>query len=175
MADTKFSRYPIDAYIINMNTGTRIELDLLPESIDDSYTANYNSTPILGRSTPIIGYSEGGPRSISFSVKLHDDVISEAGMDIVDKVNILKALSYPSYENDRVISPKCYVRIGSMISMTGVCNNVGVSWEPPYSPTKKGRVSYLQAEVSLSFDEVQPIPQSASQIENDEVANRPRN
>lgn len=163
-----YSTSIITAYIKNMNTKTVISFAaMLPETIQDSYSANYSPTDLLGRSSPIIGYSSGGPRSVSFDLTLHDDIIWADGhnQDIVDVVNSLKALPYPDYTSSKVIPPKCYVKIGDIISLVGVCNEVSVTWEKPYRETALGRMSYIKAEVSLSFDEVVVSPRGTRDIE----------
>lgn len=158
------TKSPIKAFIRGLyGPEVSIDLDLLPESIDDSYSANFHTQSFQGRSSPVIGYGDGGPREVSFSLQIHDDLISQNGSDIVDIVNQLKSLSYPEYER-KVIPPKIYLRMGDMVSIVGVCTNVGVSWEKPYGETTKGRIAYKKAEVSLSFQEVIQIPQSASGV-----------
>lgn len=163
---TSMKSHDIDMYIKSLgdyDTGVRVELTLPPESIDESYSANFNTASMQGRSTPIHGYGDGGPKTVSFTVKLHDDFIDSGGKDIVDIVNEIKSLSYPVYRN-RVIPPRVLVKLGSMIEMTAVCTSVGVNWQLPYGQTQSGRVSYLHADISLSFDEVRSIAPSATEI-----------
>lgn len=160
------TKHPIDLYIKSVggdyDTGVEVRLKLPPESIDDSYSANFPTTSMQGRSSPIYGYGDGGPRTVSFSIVLYEEFI-DGDKDIIDVVNELKSLSYPEYRG-RVIAPRAIVKLGGMVNIIGVCSSVGVNWQLPYGETSRGRVSYLHADVSLSFDEVKPIPSSASDI-----------
>lgn len=136
----------------------------LPESVSDSYSANYGEVNALGRSSPMIDYANGGPREISFSVILREDKTPE-GLDIIDVVNILRSMAYPEYrENDFVDPPLIIFMLGDILNIRGVCNSVEVSWEGPYGETSKGRTAYFDAEVSLSFQEVPRNVRSASDI-----------
>lgn len=164
-------RYPIDAYIRGLyGPKVTINLEIPPESVEDTYSANFDSKSLQGRSSPVFGYSNGGPREVSFSITVREDYV-EGEEDIIDVINKFKSIEYPEYTNDEVVPPKVYVKIGDFINFTGICNNVGVTWERPYGRTSRDRTSFLQAEVSLSFNEV--IEQggdakSASDIINEE-------
>lgn len=148
------SRLP--CYIINLVTGTRIAFTVIPEDISDSNSAQFDDQSIRGRSTPLKGYSGSGPRSVSYSLDLHDDYCQGG---ILKTVNKLKALVYPVY-GGVVTPPKCYVRLGNMVGMTAVTNSVNISWKPPY---RNG--VYVCATVSLEFSEVVKTPYGATDIE----------
>ena len=145
-----------------------VNLDLeavgIPEDISDSYSANYGDMNALGRSSPMVDYANGGPREISFSIMLREDK-TPAGMDIVDVVNEFKSLAYPEYADVGYVEPpviKFY--LGDIFDLRGVCTSVDVNWEGPYGDSKRGRDTFYQAEVSLSFTEVPRTVKSASDI-----------
>lgn len=147
----------IPCYIINLVTGTRIEFDITPDSIEDSNNASFDSQSIRGRSSPYQGYSESGPRTISYSVTLHHDLCKDG---LLNTVNKLKALTYPEYGGILQL-PLCLVRLGDMIHCKAIVGDVGVSWQ---KPIRDG--IYLVADISISFTEVVDTPYGAGEIES---------
>ena len=119
--------WKFDMHIVNLLTKTSTSFKLTPEEISDNINANFNDQDIPGRSAPIPGYSSTGPRSISFTIKLHDDYC-EGGL--IKTIRQLKALAYPNY-TEYVTPPSCYLRVGDLIQMTAICKEVGVSWQKP--------------------------------------------
>ena len=154
-------RPPISAYIVNILTGSQHLINILPDSITESYSAMFDNIPIMGASSPKIGYSGGGPKSVSLSLPLHDDY-SDKG--ILYDVNILKALAYPEYTTS-IKPPNCYLRIGSFIAVYGACGSVSVSWQRPYRRDRSGNIVYVRADVSLDFQNIVRVPFSASDVE----------
>lgn len=146
----------VTCYIKNLVTGSIVRFDLPPE-LSDSESANFDDTAIRGRSSPIKGYDSSGPRSVSYSLQLHDDYCEEGLETTISK---LKALVYPGYSNV-VDAPSCYVRIGNAVRGLFVVNSVGVNYNLPY---RNGM--YVQADVSLDLSEVPTTPRSATEIEN---------
>lgn len=145
----------IPCYIINTVTGGTIEFDCEPDEISDTVSAQFDPQEIRGRSSPYQGYNSSGPRTLSFSLILHDDLCKEG---ILNTINRLKSLVYPGY-GGVLSTPACLVRIGDMIHMKAIVSDVGVSWQKPY---RNG--VYLLAEVSLTLSEVVDTPHSASDI-----------
>lgn len=151
-----YSKDNISCYIKNLITGTTIEFDLIPEEFSETNVATYDQHNIRGRSSPIQGYSNSGPRNISYMVQIHDDCCTNG---IVDTVNKLRALSYPEYGGS-IVPPKCYIRFGDMLSIKAVVINVNVTWRKPY---RNG--TFINADVSLDFIEIIDKPRSASEVE----------
>lgn len=145
----------IPCYIINLLTGGKIEFECEPEEISDANSAQFDPQDVRGRSSPYQGYSSSGPRTISFSVMLHDDLCKEG---ILNTVNHLRSLTYPNY-GGVLTPPKCLVRVGDMIHCNAIVNDVSVSWQKPY---RNG--TYVAAEVSLNLTEVVDTPYSSSEI-----------
>lgn len=146
----------IEFFITNLNTGTKIRFGISPESVSDSFSAQFDDEFVRGRSSPFKGYSGSGPRDISFSLKLYADYCPEG---IVQTVRMLRALAYA--EKDGVIRPpRCYFSLGTFMQITGVPTSVNVIWEKPY---KEGIYSF--ATVSLSIQEVEEKSRIASEVE----------
>lgn len=150
------TRVAMNAMIVNMNTGATIELVNLPDELTDSQPANFSEVALQGRSAPLLAYENSGPRTINFTVQLHDDY--QPG-GILSTVHKLKALAYPKY-GSRVQAPKCYVRFGNMVKATAVCTDVSVTWK---KPIRDG--IYICADVSLSFKTIQDLPLGSGDVE----------
>ena len=145
----------IPCYIINLVTGGTIEFDCEPDEINDTTSTQFDPQEIRGRSSPYQGYNSSGPRVVSFELVLHDDLCKEG---LLSTVNRLRSLAYPGY-GGVLSAPACLVRIGDMIHMKAIINDVGVVWQKPY----RNRI-YLVANVSLTLSEVVDTPHSASDI-----------
>lgn len=148
----------IPCYVINILNGRQIVFDCEPEEISDNVNANFDAQEIRGRSSPYQGYNTSGPREISFSVTLHDDLCK---LGLLNTVNLLKALCYPDYYSGYLKAPKCRVRVGDMISCYAICTGVDVNWQKPYRNN-----IYTTADISLTFSEVVDVPFSYSEIES---------
>ena len=158
MADKRqyYAKDKISCYVKNLLTGTTIEFELIPESVTDSNSASFDPQDIRGRSTPIQGYNNSGPRTVSYTVILHDDYCKDG---ILKTVNALRALTYPAYGGS-VTPPTCYVRFGKMIKMKAITNSVSVNWMTPYRDGV-----FTRAEVTLDFIEVRGSSLGASSVE----------
>lgn len=157
MASTSANRAPITATIVNLTTGKVIEMTHIPEELEDSNSASFSEVNIQGRSAPVLGYDGSGPRMIRFTLQLHDDYCPQG---IKQEVQNLKALTYPKYSGSRIEPPRCYVRIGNFLRMTGVCDDVSVNWKKPYRDGV-----FVYADVSLSFKAALEMPLSANDVQ----------
>lgn len=145
----------IPCYIINTLTGNTIEFDVEPDEITESNSSQFDPQDIRGRSSPYQGYNSSGPRTVNFELVLHHDLCKDG---ILTTVNHLRSLTYPGY-GGVLRAPECVVRLGDMIHMKAIVNDVGITWQKPYRDNV-----YLAATVSLSFTEVTDTPKSASDI-----------
>ena len=150
-------------YILNQTTGTKIEFDLVPEEISESFAASFESQDIMGRTAPIVGYSSSGPHTVSLNITVHAEM--EGGIEnMKKKIHQLVALTYPVFSGDLLEPPKCFVRVGNMVGMYGYIESVDVSWEKPYTD-----MVFRKAEVSLSVNEIRNMADdclSASDVES---------
>lgn len=151
-----------------------IHFQSMPTEISDSKLANWTPTTILGRSEPIQGYSDSGPRTVSFSLEFAASVdqgdqsvplvkLDEPGTNVefsptnyvLEAVAWLQSLVYPDYD-DTVSGlvkppPVCVLIIGELIRMRCICKDVNVSWRGPWEPSS---LTPMFATVALNFDEV---------------------
>jgi hypothetical protein len=151
------NREAITATIVNLTTGKIINLTHIPEELEDSNGASFSEVNIQGRSAPVLGYDGGGPRTVRFSIQLHDDYCPEG---IKQAVQDLKALTYPLYSGSKITPPRCYVRIGNILRITGVCDDVSVNWKKPYRDGV-----FVYADVSVSFKAAMEVPLSANDVQ----------
>lgn len=143
-------------YIVNLLTGSQIAIRIIPEEVSDSTSSQWEEVVPRGRSNPIYGYSSSGPRTVSYTIQLHDDYLPDG---ILTTVNQLRALTYPAYSGGSISPPKCLVRVGGNIKFTGICKEVSVTWQ---KPLRDGY--YINAEVSLTFDEVCNTAKGSSEV-----------
>lgn len=154
----------ITCYVYNMITDEKIIFKTVPENISESYSADWQSTDIMGRSAPYLAYVSSAARTVSYSVILTRDILGELYKSTVEKCI---RLVYPKYMNGGVVAPPfCYVRFGSMVYMFAVVNDVSVEWSGPfigdtYSSTVDNKQDidandnlFSQAEISFSFTEL---------------------
>lgn len=152
-----YDREHFNSYIKNLITGSMIEFEL-PRGLSDNIAAEFENTPIRGRSMPFHGYSSTSDRTISISLPIQADFCKEE-FDVT--INKLRALNYPGYSNE-VQPPICYVRLGNVIHDTFIINSVGVSYgdDGPFRDNK-----YTYAEVSLELVWVPSSVPSVTDIE----------
>ena len=160
----------ITCYIYNLVTDKKIQFKTLPEGINESYSAEWQSNDVLGRSAPYIAYGGNPARTVDYSVVLDRNIIGDP--DFQNTINACISLVYPDYaDNGIVIPPYCYVRFGGVIRMYAVVDNVGVSWSGPiisdnesdYATVESANPNknlFAQAELSFSFTEIRTYGQS---------------
>lgn len=136
----------IECYIKNLLNNTTIQFVTLPEDISESYNGGVNPQEVLGRSAPFLTYNNNDARSVSYSIKLHEDVCQDM-MKVIDE---LKRLVYPRYTGSVVEPPYCYVKFGDMVSMKAVVNDVSLDWG---DSILDGSKHFSRCDVSLSFTE----------------------
>ena len=140
-----------EIYIYNILTKKVIRFQNTPESISDSYSPQYESTDVVGRSTPLLSYKGGSSRELSFSVKFHEDIISDSfknssgEKDIRLFVDALRAATMPMYSNG-IQSPKVYVKVFNMYSFWGVMDVSEVTYS---GPLRNGRM--IVADLNFKF------------------------
>lgn len=142
-----------------------------PDSISDSMGSTWTPSNSLGRSAPVYTYSNSGPRTVSFQLQLHrdmmDDVNQQAtgerndlrlleGEDYVDSlIRALQSIALPAYnvDNKAVEPPLVAVRIGRQIFVKGVVSQaIGVTYSKPILANGK----YAQVSLQLVVNEVDP-------------------
>lgn len=142
-----------------------------PDTISDSMGSTWTPSNSLGRSAPVYTYANSGPRTVSFQLQLHrdmmDDVNQQAtgvrndlrlleGEDYVDSlVRALQSIALPAYnvDNKAVEPPLVAVRIGRQIFVKGVVSQaIGLTYTKPILANGK----YAQVSLQLVVNEVDP-------------------
>lgn len=119
-------------YIISHHTETVYRIPMYPAEVNDALQAVFQSTAILARSAPLQSWASSGPRTLSFSLKVHRDLDYEGLTkeqieqgtrvgDINKLMDEYQSLTLPNYINPMlVIPPKITVRLGKGLRITGV-------------------------------------------------------
>lgn len=154
-----------ESYIKNLRTGEFLHFTSMPETFSDAKAPNWSSQEIIGRWTPVRGYSSSGPRTISIMLTFHsgvDKADSEGTKVLVlDKVNWLRSLTYPNYSNVAYSPDPVMLRIGRMVFMKSIVTGFDCNWRAPWDLDEE--ISMI-AEVSLTFEECSLIPLDAQQV-----------
>ena len=99
-----------------------IRLKILPE-ITDSKGANYQSEPIIGRTTPVLNYAYSEPRSINTELTF----MITTCQDIVDNLTYLRLIESLVYPGDAsggapyTPPPVSKIVCGKLLGDNGVC------------------------------------------------------
>lgn len=148
----------ISCYIVNLLTGTRIPFVSMPDTVQETLNTIMNQVPIQGRSDPLFYYSSSGPRSVTFTIPIYDDLTPYG---IVPMIDSIRALVYPSYTGYVVNPPRVYLSLGRFVSLIGFTENVGVEWFP--TPINDSTFQY--ANVSFTFSQATIMPYDALQVQ----------
>lgn len=164
----------IENYIYLYHTDTFIILPVFPESISDVDQATFSSTTPISRSAPIYSYSNSGPRTVSFTLRLHRDLMQQVnygvsnvrvdiGDDYIDTlVKQIQACALPNYNAvaKMVDPPMVGLRIGDDVFIKGVVvggpqiTMSGALIRDPNKPDGLPRYSII--DISLTIYEVDP-------------------
>lgn len=162
----------IENYIYIHQLDKYIILPVYPDNVRDSLGSQFNMTNILARTAPIFSYSNSGPRTVTFQLPLHRDLMSEVNKsnskfldaeeltdDYVDTlIRYLQAMALPTYganaKNSKMVNPpQVSVRLGNSVFIKGVITSqVDVARSGPISRDKK----YQEVTISFTVAEVEP-------------------
>ena len=67
----------IDNYIYFYHLNKFILIPLFPDGVQDAMGISFSSTTPLARSAPIQSFSSAGPRVVTFTLKLHRDMMQD--------------------------------------------------------------------------------------------------
>jgi len=141
---------------------------LIPGSVSESKSANFDPTQIRGRSLPVFGYAASEARTVELSMLIIASQykgggdIYKTGKDVWDAVTKLKAACYPNYGGAPIKPPPvCSLTVGAFIKVpTCVITSTSITWGDAYDKDDYP----LKAEVSLSFTEVQAVPSMDTEV-----------
>lgn len=155
-------------FLYDINKKIEVELRLIPNSLSEQYAARIlKESGIYGRLRPINFYTGGGPKSLSFSFELHEDLNAIDG-SLYNLLNRIKDMSKPSYNNARGVidEPVIYFQLGDQFAGMGHIDSEYTLNKPfrlNESSDNLGR--YAMASVSITFtyhEEFESVQKSIS-------------
>lgn len=159
-------------YIYLYHTDKFIIIPEYPESITDNMTLTFNQTQALSRSAPVFTYAYSGPRSVTFNLELHRDMVNDLNItagntnlksnvvsqtdDYVDTlIKELQSIALPRYNvnNRAVIPPRVAVRFGNELFISGVVtSNISCVYNKPILSNGK----YARVSIGFTVSEYDP-------------------
>ena len=161
---------PTSLYLYNINTEEWVFIPVIPDSLSASYSANFQSVTTHGLIRPVRYYTGGSEKSVSFTIKMHEDLMhkdlmhedlqyrylntsdeyANAGNNLYALVDVIKRLSEPTepntdYEKQVLLPPKVYFQLGNQFAGSGHIDT-SVSFSVPF---RNGR--YIMADISFTF------------------------
>ena len=162
----------ITNYIYLYHTDKFIIIPEYPESITDNMGSTFNQTTALSRSAPVFTYANSGPRSVTFSLELHRDMVNDLNItagntnlksnvvsqtdDYVDiLIKELQSIALPRYNvnNRAVIPPRVAVRFGNELFISGVVNS---AIQCTYSKPILSNGKYAKVSIGFTISEYDP-------------------
>ena len=159
-------------YIYLYHTDKFIIIPEYPESITDNMGSSFNQTTALSRSAPVFTYANSGPRSVTFSLELHRDMVNDLNItagntnlksnvvsqtdDYVDiLIKELQSIALPRYNvnNRAVIPPRVAVRFGNELFISGVVTStISCVYNKPILSNGK----YAKVSIGFTVSEYDP-------------------
>lgn len=140
-----------DAFLLDLTTGDRINFKYMPTMFTESKAANYQNTPILGRSEPILGYAGSGPRIFNFPLTFA--ATNNPKTDVVDPIRQIRSWVYPDYAQGDTpkVPPTLVLQVGAWLSSRCVCTRVDVRYHGPWgkAPTSSQEFPVITAAASF--------------------------
>jgi hypothetical protein len=155
------------AYIRDMVDGSKLEFQFLPTNASESKSARYIPHDIIGRSTPLLAYSNSDARVVGLTLEFF---VSPFGGDSTPSLNTIKShidwlrsLVYPDYSNGILPPHKVMIRLGDVLAMESIVTSYSLSfphniWQLP-GPSLPHHFA-----MKLDFMEVRAIPPSFDSV-----------
>jgi len=128
----------VKGYVIDRDDGTRIEFRYF-QPLSEDVAAEYDEMPVRGRSEPHSFYSQTGPDTWQFSLKLMASVDQGDGgtpRKIYDDYLFLKSFQYPDYGPSFVgpVKPprQAIITIGTFFRKKGQIRTPSFTFNAPY-------------------------------------------
>lgn len=142
-------------FVLDTDSGERVEFQLMPESISESKSAMYNEIPIIGRSLPLLGYAHSSSRTmglgLTFAALYGEGRYSPKWIE--EQVRWLESKVYPDYEDGFVFPPpRLLVAVGKALSMQCVMVSVNTTWLGPWSADDQDAYAF-RAQVDMQLQE----------------------
>ncbi len=152
-------------WVKDIETGDKMEAHAIMANYTDSKTPTWTPTNIIGRSSPIYGYSYSGSRTLNYTFNFHTSVEQEDDTtpeDVKKACDFFLSLAYPDYSGGAIKPPhRVLVHIGNQVSFTAIVGSVSVTYSDPYD-VHTG-LAY-NAKVTVSFSEVDDIPKGYEEV-----------
>ena len=162
----------ITNYIYLYHTDKFIIIPEYPESITDNMGSSFNQTTALSRSAPVFTYANSGPRTVTFNLELHRDMVNDLNItagntnlksnvvsqtdDYVDiLIKELQSIALPRYNvnNRAVIPPRVAVRFGNELFISGVVTStITCTYGKPILSNGK----YAKVSIGFTISEYDP-------------------
>lgn len=159
-------------YIYLYHTDKFIIIPEYPDNITDNMGSTFNQTTALSRSAPIFTYSNSGPRTVTFNLELHRDMVNDLNItagntnlksnvisqtdDYVDTlIKELQSIALPRYNvnNRAVIPPRVAVRFGNELFISGVVTStISCVYNKPILSNGK----YAKVSIGFTVSEYDP-------------------
>jgi hypothetical protein len=150
---------PTSLYLYNINTEEWVIIPVIPDSLSASYSANFQPVTTHGLIRPVRYYTGGSEKSVSFTIKMHEDLQYKYSNTKSDEyantkgnlyalVDVIKRLSEPpntDHDSQVLLPPKVYFQLGNQFAGTGHIDT-SVSFSVPF---RNGR--YIMADISFTF------------------------
>jgi len=135
-------------YLYNINTQEEVNLKLIPDSLSESYSPKVVSVSPFGVITPINFYVGGGPKTLSFSFKMHEDLQNKGG-SVYNVIQTLENMIKPVYKNGRLYDPIVYFQLGEQFVGKGHIDT-SFTYNKPF---KNKRYSMIDVSMTFTFHE----------------------
>lgn len=137
-------------------TGRReVILRYIPDKLSYSYSPNFSPQDLLGRLSPVMVYTGGSPKTYSFSISYHEDMVTGAYDNLVELVDKVKSLSYPEKSGGIIKMPRVYFQLGE-ISGYGLVKT-DVSWKKPFR-LPEGNYTLVDISFNITVEEIMVSP-----------------
>lgn len=133
------------------------DFPVYPEEVADGVKANYQTMPeIIYQYEPWQLYTSSGPRSNSYTFKMHRDMWTGDHRDgkCNELIRFCMANCYPEYNGSAVNSSTVSLYMNGQLLIQGVLTDVSVTWDGPLGLDSY----YLVCTVRLNIIEVSPQP-----------------
>ena len=139
-------------YLLNLRDRSKLVFEQMPFSFAEAKNANYADIGILGRSEPIKGYANSGPRQFNLNLKFVAETSIE--LQVQEKVRWVRSLVYPDYSASFIRTPPPVVfTVGTWMSSRCVAISYNVVRSAPWDRFPVETVMPYVAEVDLILHE----------------------
>lgn len=146
-------------------SNSSMDFPVFPESPSDGVVANYTTMPdMLYQYEPWYVYQSSGPRSNTYTFKIHRDMFSGDHNDgrANELIRFCEANCFPNYDGASVSTATVTLYINGSPLITGIMTQVNVSWDGPIGHDNW----YLYFTLELSITEVSDTPLNYTTVMN---------